>query len=69
MAGPVARLIWEKDGRDPLSKKSRGFPESDPVTGTGWKFHFETIAIEMVIGLEGLDNHKVDRHPDGTAPV
>ena len=36
---------------------------------SGGKLDQETLTVEMIIGLERLDDHVVDRHPDRSTPV
>ena len=69
MAGTLTRIIWKKDRGDSLGKQTGGFAKRDPVAGTGGKLHLEAVSIEMVISLERLDDHEVDRHPDRSTPV
>ena len=67
--GTRPRLIRQKEGGDTDREEAGSFSESDPVPRSRGKLDLQALPVEVIVGLEGLDDHVVDREPDGAAPV
>ena len=65
----VALFIGQEDGNNPFSEQPCGLAERHHVSRAGRKLNLEGVAVEVIVGLERLDDHEVDRHPDRTSPV
>src|SRR5437667_3280674 len=69
MARPRPFFVRQEDAGKPARKFVCHFCERQHVSGTGWTFNLERLAIEHVITLERFDNEEINRKPNRPAPV
>src|SRR5215204_4738795 len=69
MHGPMPVLGAQKDSGQPSRNFRRNLPQSHVRAGASRTLYFELVAKVMVKLLQGFNEKKVHRKPDGAAPI
>src|SRR5580658_3166200 len=67
--GAAALLVTNENVNEAAGDFGRHFPEIYFASRSRREFHFEVLAVVMVVLLQGFDQEIVHREPDGAAPV
>src|ERR1700735_3501054 len=66
---PAALFVTKKDVCDPPRQLTRHLPQRLHVSRSSRELDFEVVTEIVVEFLQGLDQQKIHREPDGAAPV
>ena len=69
VANPAALVVRAKDPPQPGSQFTSRFLQIYPPARAGWTFNAQSIAVEMVVTLQGFHQQVIYREPDWAAPV
>src|SRR5690349_20899968 len=67
--GPAPVCFPQKDSAQALRDHTGCFPKRQHIAGGRRAFHLQTVAVIVVILLQGFDNQEVDGKPHRPAPV
>ena len=69
VTGATPSRIRKEETGQPATQVVSDLLEIEHPAGASWAFHAQTVAVEVMVAFQRLDQQIIDREPHGAAPV